>query len=239
MSRAPFPILYEDELLIAIHKPPGLHVHRNAQSGREPTVLPLLRDQLGYRLYTVHRLDRATSGVLLFGKSSEGAALMAGLFRERRIAKRYLAVVRGYLTGEGVVDKPLREFKGDEEMPALTRFRGLATVELPMAVGNFPTARYSLVAAFPETGRRQQIRRHLAHLAHPIIGDTQKGDGDHNRLFRSEFDLHRLLLMATELAFEHPLSGRKLRIRAPVHRQVARLLTRFDWANAVEAWELP
>ncbi len=189
----------------------------------------ILRDQLGQWVYPVHRLDRATSGVLVFGLSSEAAQRLAQLFKERQVRKCYWAVVRGFIHSRGVIDYPLREEKHKPPASARTRYRRLGKVELPIPVGKFPTARYSLAEIIPETGRRNQIRKHFAHLSHPVIGDVSYGDGRHNRLFREQFNLHRLLLFALSLNFEHPFSHEQIFIEAPLPPEVIDLFNRFAW----------
>ena len=226
-------ILYRDDYLIAVHKPPGIHVHPTALSRGEDSCMRILRDQIGRWVYPVHRLDRATSGVLLFALSSRAADRLIRLFTERRITKRYLAVVRGWVEEEGEIDHPLREEKHKPPAGAITRYRRLATVEFPWPVGQFDSARYSLVAVFPVTGRKNQIRKHFAHIGHPIIGDVQYGDGRHNRLFREKFALHRLLLLATTLSFIHPYTDQSLSVYAPPAEDVQEFLARVGWEKAV------
>ena len=222
-----FTILYRDQHFIAIEKPPNIHVHPTYLSRGEDSCMRILRDQIGQWVYTVHRLDRATSGVLLFALSSEAARKMIGLFQTRDVDKQYLAIVRGYTEEKGLIDHPLREEKHKTPAEASTSYRRLATTELPFPIGSFPTARYSLVEIYPKTGRKNQIRKHFAHISHPIIGDTRIGDGRHNRLFREKLDSHRLLLMAKVLQFTHPFSGEKVRIEAPITSDFQKIIERF------------
>ena len=201
----PLKILYRDAHYVAIDKPAGLLVHRSPISRDRLFVLQTLRDQLARRVYPVHRLDRATSGVLLLGLSAEAARRMVALFEARRIEKEYLAVARGWVDDHGLIDHPVADTEGSGlAQPARTRFRRLAKVELPFMVDRYPCARYSLVSVTPETGRRQQIRKHFKHISHHLIGDTTHGNGRHNRFFRSHFGIRRLLLMSRQLAFLHP-----------------------------------
>ncbi len=224
-------ILYRDENFVAIDKPAGMLVHRTwiAEEAAE-YAMQRLRDQLGQHVFIIHRLDRPTSGVLLFALSSEAARDMCAQFESRTVTKRYLAVVRGWTEESGVIDHPLREEKHKEPQPALSRYRRLATVELPIAVGRYPQARYSLVEVQPETGRMHQIRKHFAHIFHPLIGDTTYGEGRHNRLFREHFGSERLLLHASELGFVHPYSGAPLTIHAPLPPDLAALFTQLGWS---------
>jgi tRNA pseudouridine65 synthase len=226
---SPLTILYQDQHYVAIDKPAGMLVHRTRIAEEAEYAMQRLRDQLGQHVFVVHRLDRPTSGVLLFALSSEAARAMCEVFESRQVEKRYLAVVRGWTEEAGVIDYPLREEKHKKAQHAVTAWRRLATVELDIAVGRYPKARYSLIEALPETGRMHQIRKHFAHIFHPLIGDTTYGEGRHNRLFRDHFAMERLLLMATELSFVHPYSNEPVTLRAPLPPEVTQLFTRLGW----------
>ncbi len=213
----PLTILYQDAHYVAIDKPPGLLVHRSRISQDRAFALQTLRDQLGRHVYPVHRLDRATSGVLLFALSAEAARRLVAEFERQAVDKEYLAVVRGWVEERGLIDHPVADDEGSGiAQAARTRYGCLARVELPFAVDRYPTSRYSLVSASPETGRRQQIRKHFKHLSHPLIGDTTHGNGRHNRFFREEFGVRRLLLMAHRLTFRQPISGEWVTISAAI-----------------------
>jgi tRNA pseudouridine65 synthase len=170
--------------------------------------------------------------VLLFAFSPGIAAGASRLFEERLVAKRYLAVVRGYLNAEGVIDYPLRGEGGAELRPAVTRYRTLGRVELPVRVGRYPSSRYSLLRVAPLTGRHHQIRRHLKHVFHPLIGDTTHGDGRHNRFFRHILGVDRLLLHAVSLALKHPRTGEPLRVSGPVDAEWQDLMGRLGWTSS-------
>lgn len=228
-----FQIAYRDDWLCAINKPAGIMVHRSGIGSDRVFVLQTLRDQLGQRVWPVHRLDRATSGVLLFALDSGTARQLGQAFMDRRIDKRYLAVVRGWTDERGTIDHPIARHRHAERREARTRYRRLATCELPIAVGGFDTARYSLVEAAPEMGRRHQIRRHFKHISHHLVGDTTYGDGRHNRLFRQHLDCHRMLLHASELLIEHPHEDGTLRMTASLDGTFAQVAaTVFGWADA-------
>jgi tRNA pseudouridine65 synthase len=218
-------ILYQDEWLVAVNKPAGMLVHRSFLDKHETEFVMLrLRDQIGQHVFPLHRLDRPTSGVLLFGLSSDIARQMGE--QQHQWQKTYLAVVRGYLKEAMLLDYALKEqhdaiadkFARTDKaaQQAQTAIWPLAQTELPFAVGRYPTARYSLLALQPLTGRKHQLRRHCEHLFHPIIGDTTHGDGKHNQLFRDKFHCNRLLLHAFTLAFQHPISGCQINIKAPL-----------------------
>lgn len=230
----PLSILYQDDFLIAVDKPSGLLVHRSwiAREAQE-FALQRVRDQINQRVYPVHRLDRPTSGILLFAKDPETARLMMPLFSGRQVEKTYHAVVRGYLN-DGTLDYPLQEEldkiadaqanpdKAAQE--AITHYRCLERIELPVAVGKrYPSSRYSLMELTPLTGRKHQLRRHMSHLRHPIIGDTRHGDGRHNRFFREQFGLQRLLLAATGLRFSHPHTKSAVHIELPIPDDLLRV----------------
>lgn len=242
-------ILYLDDQLVAVNKTAGLLVHRSDIDRRETRfALQLVRDRLGRRVFPVHRLDRPTSGVLLFAFSGEGARLAAEALESTAAAKTYLAVVRGIAGEEGLIDYPLpdvtdrMEFRpdsGGERRAAVTEFRRLAAAELPFAVGPHPTARYSLLEVRLRTGRRHQIRRHLKHVFHPVIGDSTYGDGRHNRLFRDELGCGRLLLHAVELSFTHPITGQPLQITAPLDHPFASVVRKLGWHDSLPPAWLP
>ncbi len=228
-SMALLSVLYADGDLVVIDKPAGLLVHRSGLTGVQTCALQLLRDQLGRLVYPVHRLDRPVAGPLLFALSSEMARLLCLAFAEHRVVKRYHAIVRGYTDCEGVVDHPLAEEPGAPRQPAVTRYRRLATAELLAPVPPHATARYSLVEAEPVTGRMHQLRRHLKHLAHPVVGDTQYGDGRHNRFFRENLGVGGLLLAARRLEFAHPRTGAWLRIEAALPPDLQAACTLLGW----------
>lgn len=207
---APIDILLHDDAVVVIAKPAGLAVHKG-WANDDRYAMTAARDAVGRWVYPVHRLDRATSGALLFALDPELAEALAAQFRARAIAKRYLALVRGVPPAELVIERPLVKDGGDSPQPALTRVRRLWIFE----------RRYSLVEAWPETGRQHQIRRHLKGETHPLIGDVRYGKGDHNRLFRERFGLHRLALHAARLTFDHPQSGERVTVTAPLPDDLA------------------
>lgn len=219
-AHPPLPVLWRDEHLVAVHKPAGWLVHRTGLDAHETrVVVQALRDQLGQRVHPVHRLDKGTSGVLLMALEPQAARLMGQAFDARRVDKGYVALVRGWMPDTALVDHPLKPDDAPADalpQQAVTALRCLARLELPEAVEpRHPTTRVSLVEARPLTGRRHQIRRHLKHLSHPIIGDATHGKGLHNRWWADRLGVQRLWLHAFELVFPHPFGGQIIRVEAP------------------------
>ncbi len=210
-------LLFRDEHLVVADKPAGLAVHRGWAPERDVAMVRV-RDALGVHVYPVHRLDRGTSGTLVFALSSEVAGLFAQLFATGAVEKTYLALVRSVPPENGVIDHPLPpgEARGEARVPARTAF-----------IRREVFGRYSLVEARPETGRLHQIRRHLKHIACPIIGDVRYGKGEHNRLFRETFDLHRMFLHAARIRFPHPVTGAMLDMHAPLPPELEATLARL------------
>jgi tRNA pseudouridine65 synthase len=213
-----FDILFEDSQYVAINKPFGWLVHRTRLSEDTDFILQRLRNQLNQRVYPVHRLDRATSGVLIFGKNAEAASALGIRFQDKQVEKKYLAVVRGHVPESDTIDYALADPEvGQGPQPAITHYRRLGHSEIPEAIGlKYPTARFALVEAEPETGRRQQIRKHFAHIFHPVIGDKRHGDCKHNKYFEEKFQLQRMLLHAWRLRFFHPENEAEIHIFAPL-----------------------
>lgn len=228
---APLLVLYRDAWLVAVAKPPGMAVHRSEQVHDRAPALQVLRNQLGCWVYPVHRLDRGTSGVLLFALDPETARLVGEALTRRDVDKRYVAIVRGFAPEHAEVDYPLREAPDTPLQPAHTTLRRLGTVVLPIPVGRYPEARYSLVELRPHTGRLHQLRKHMAHLRHPIVGDVGHGEGRHNRLFRERFGVHRMLLHARAMTLPHPVTGTPLQLRAPLDEELSTLLATLGWRD--------
>ncbi|MFD2936655.1 pseudouridine synthase [Spirosoma flavum] len=231
----PLSLLYQRSDLVAINKPHGLLVHRShIASDASEFAVQLLRDQLGQRVYPVHRLDRKTGGVLLFALSESMNSIMQQQFAEGLINKTYLAIVRGYTNDEQDIDYPLRRDHrngGDAasrpgvEQEAFTHVKTLQRTEIPLPFGNHATSRYSLVELTPTTGRMHQLRKHMAHILHPIIGDRPHGCNKQNKLFKDHFEMNTMLLHAQRISFTHPITSEVITITAPWQTEFGRMFS--------------
>ncbi|CAM3023370.1 tRNA pseudouridine(65) synthase TruC [Vibrio rarus] len=239
-------IIFQDEYIVAVNKPAGMLVHRSWLDKHETQfVMQTLRDQIGQHVFPLHRLDRPTSGVLVFALSSEVASQMMPMFAEHQMQKTYHAIVRGWIEEGDRLDYALKvEYdkiadkfanKEKEAQQAITDYKPLAKVEVPYSTGRFATSRYCLMELQPLTGRKHQLRRHMKHLRHPIVGDTTHGDGKHNRLFKENLASDRLLLHASTLEFEHPFTGVHLVLQARFDETWCQLIEQFEWQSAFNA----
>lgn len=237
-------ILYQDAWLVAVNKPAGWLVHRSWLDRKvKVVVMQTVRDQIGQHVFTAHRLDRPTSGVLLMGLSSDVGRLLAQQFEQHQIHKTYHALLRGWLQGADTLDYPLVEeldkiadkFVTEQRtpQPAVTDYLALAQVEMPVSIGKYNSARYTLVEMAPRTGRKHQLRRHMAHLRHPIIGDSSHGDLRQNRGAAVHFGLDRLMLHASVLSLSHPVTGKPLVICAGLDRVWQQMLQQFGWQHQI------
>lgn len=233
-------ILYQDKYLVAINKPSGLLVHKSMIDSHEIYfAMKMLRDQIEQWVYPIHRLDKPTSGVLLFALDSETAKIMSEQFKVHTIQKTYIAVVRGHTPENGDIDHALTEKldkiadkkanKEKEAQEAITAFKRLDTVELDIAVGRYDKTRYSLVELKPKTGRKHQLRRHMKHISHHMLGDTKYGRGEHNKMIRKEFECNRLLLHAISLEVTHPYKSEQLLIEASYDETFKMIFKEFKW----------
>lgn len=217
-------ILYRDDHLVVINKPHGLLVHRSKiAANAEEFALQILRDQIGQHVYTIHRLDRKTSGVLVFALSQKVNSLMQDQFASHQVSKTYHAIVRGYTPENGIIDYALINDSGKKQ-DAVTHFKTIRNTEVPVPFGKFETSRYSLIEIQPQTGRFHQIRKHFAHLRHPIIGDRPHGCNKQNRLFKEKWNMMTMMLHAREIAFHHPITNEPMRINADYHPEFQRTL---------------
>jgi tRNA pseudouridine65 synthase len=225
-----FPLLFSDPHYVAINKPPGILMHRTRISEDTVFLVQVLRDQLGHKVYPVHRLDRATSGALILGKTAEAAGRLGEQVMDKTVEKKYIAIVRGWAPESGTIDYALDDPEtGKGKLDAVTHFSRLGCSEIDEPIGlRYKTARFSLVEAQLETGRRHQIRKHFAHLNHPVIGDKRHGDVKQNTYFREVFGLQRMFLHSIRLGFRHPFTDEPTTITAPVDEEFAQTLKRLQ-----------
>ncbi|PLW84428.1 pseudouridylate synthase [Kineobactrum sediminis] len=234
----PLTEVYRDQWLLIVHKPAGLLVHRSPIDRHETEFALQYARSLngGAHVYPVHRLDRPTSGLLVFARDSDTASALGKAMMAGEVHKTYLAMVRGWTPEQGFIDHPLREEPTDRRRKdepqsvreARTRYRRLAATEIPVEIEGHPTSRYSLVVLYPETGRKHQLRRHMKHVSHPIIGDASHGRGRHNRYFAQRFGQGRLMLAATGMIFQHPVTGARLQLNVKPEASFLQVLSLFD-----------
>jgi tRNA pseudouridine65 synthase len=222
-------ILFQDQDIVAINKPHGLLVHRSSIAADvEEFALQMLRDQINQLVFPAHRIDRKTGGVLLFALNKSTEIAMQQQFADNLVQKTYLAVLRGHTPDSGEIDYPLRKENGTLQ-DAFTAYTTLARAELPVALGKHITSRYSLVEAKPATGRMHQLRKHFAHIFHPIIGDRTHGCNKQNKLFTETWAMNTMLLHARTLTFTHPVSNEQVTIEAPLQPEFLRMMELMDW----------
>ena len=222
MPNNPLTELYRDDWLLAVHKPAGLLVHRSPIDKHETEFALQYARELngGGHVYAVHRLDRPTSGLLLFARDPHTASLLGQAMMANQVQKTYRALVRGWAPESGLIDHALKEHAVDKRLreepqpvrEAQTRYTRLASTQIPVEIEGFPTSRYSLLQLHPLTGRKHQLRRHMQYIAHPIIGDSNYGRTKHNHYFAERFGYSRLMLAATELSLTHPITGKALHL---------------------------
>jgi len=226
---SPLHIVFQDDHLVAINKPHGLLVHRSPIArDAEEFALQMLRDQLKRHVFPAHRLDRKTGGILLFALSKDVEKLMQQQFSCNLVGKKYLAIVRGHTPDEQEIDYPLRKENGTLQ-DAFTKYKTLARAELNVPLGSHPTSRYSLIEANPQTGRMHQLRKHFAHIFHPIIGDRTHGCNKQNKLFKERWELDTMLLHASQLSFKHPVTQMPVHIEAFLQDEFLRMMEVMGW----------
>lgn len=216
-------IVFEDESYIAINKPNGLLVHRSSiASDVSIFAVQELRNQINQHVYPAHRLDRKTSGVLLFAKNKAALSEIRKLFESKNIDKEYIAIVRGYTEDDGTIDYDLKNEKGISK-EAVTQYETIERSEIAVPLGKFVTSRYSLIKLTPQTGRMHQLRMHMAHILHPIIGDRSHGCNKQNRHFKSTWNSETMFLHARKLHFVHPLTKQSITIQANFPNEFLRI----------------
>ncbi len=226
-------ILYRDNSLIAVNKPPGLLVHRSPiAADAQEFALQIIRDQIGQYVYPAHRIDRKTSGVLLFTLDGDTLRIIRNVFENQQVEKEYLLIARGFTEPSGVIDYPLKKENGAVQ-DSVTYYETIAQTELDVPFGRHPTSRYSLIKALPKTGRMHQIRKHFSHILHPIIGDRPHGCNKQNRLFKEQWNMTTMMLHASKLKFRHPYENKDVEISAPLHNEFRRMIKMMNWDSFV------
>jgi len=224
-------ILFRDEHLIAINKPHGLLVHRsNIAADADEFAIQLLRDQIGLKVNPVHRIDRKTGGILLFALDKPTEIAMQQQFMDNQVKKKYLAIVRGFTPDKEDIDYPLRKENGTLQ-DAFTSYITLQKAEIDLPFGGHDTSRYSLLEVKPSTGRMHQIRKHLSHVFHPIIGDRTHGCNKQNKLFKEKWEMTTMLLHASQLSFKHPVTEKTILIESPLQNEFSRVMQIMSWDN--------
>jgi tRNA pseudouridine65 synthase len=227
-------VLYQDSDLIAINKPTGVFVHRTSLDREATTfVIQEVRNILGHHVYPVHRLDRKTSGLLVLAKHKEAQSVMNAYFRDREVEKEYLAIVRGWTEDKGEIDYPLINDRGKSQ-DAITRYTTVERVEVDLPHGKFATSRYALVLLKPLTGRMHQLRRHMSHIFHPIIGDRPHGCNKQNRLFLEHYKMNDMLLHASKMTIDHPMTQKECVMTAPIFGSFAMMMDALGFASPIE-----
>lgn len=215
--------------MVAINKPHGLLVHPSSLArDASQFALHLLRDQLGQKVYPVHRLDRKTGGVLMFSLDKALLPEWQQSFRNGWVKKKYLAIVRGYIEQSGSIDYPIKKENGKLQ-EAVTNYKCLHRAELHFPFGIHQTSRYSLVEIQPLTGRMHQIRKHFSHIRHPIIGDRPHGCNKQNRLFKEKWNMETMMLHALEASLLHPVHNHRITIRAKLQAEFLRMMHIMSW----------
>ena len=216
-------IIFQDEFLIAVNKPHGMLVHRSPIANDvEISSIQILEEQLGQKVWPAHRLDRKTSGVLVFSLDEQTNSLMNQQFMNKEVDKTYYAIVRGFTNEKITIDYPLTRDDGKVQ-DAITHFTTLKHTEVEVPFGKHSTSRYSLIQLKPETGRMHQIRKHMAHILHPIIGDRPHGCNKQNKLFKEKWNMTSMMLHASELSFTHPHSKEHISLNAEFSDEFVRM----------------
>lgn len=227
-------IIFEDNYFIAVNKPNNMlvhHAHHSRNMSHEVSLLKLISESLGLKVYPIHRLDRKTSGIILLAKETGFVSKFQELFTENKIDKNYFGVVRGFSEATKTIDTPVKGKDANVHKEALTHLETLNKVTLDIAVKPYNSSRYSLVKLMPKTGRMHQLRIHTNKISHPLIGDTKYGDKNHDVMFETNFGWKNMFLHAGILVFNHPFTNEKLTLKASFPEDWVALFNEFNWKN--------
>lgn len=228
---------YEDEYVIAVNKPNNVLVHHAKHSRNvsdELSLLQIIENQLNYKVYPIHRLDRKTSGIILLAKQKKFVSEFQALFTENSIQKTYYGIVRGFSPETKTIDSPVKGRDAKIHKEALTNLKTLNNITLEIPVKPYDTSRYSLVELSPKTGRMHQLRVHMNKISHPLLGDPKYGDKNHNLMFEMQFNCSKLFLHAGKLKFQHPFSKEALNLNANFPEDWIMLFHKFSWKNPLQ-----
>ncbi len=229
MNNRQIELLWQDNYIGLINKPANLIIHRTAISSDRDTLVSRLQEQFENPPVPVHRLDRPVSGLLMGAFDTETASALSRSFREGEVDKRYIAIVRGIPEESGEITIALKNSRTLEMQESRTTYRKLASIELPLPSRKYPKTRYSLIEASPKTGRFHQIRRHLARIGYPIIGDTSHGDTFCNHQFEREFGIEGLMLHSYSINFMHPVEKVEKNFFCPLRNEMEQICKKFHW----------
>ncbi|NIJ45172.1 tRNA pseudouridine65 synthase [Wenyingzhuangia heitensis] len=224
-------IRFEDTYILAVYKPNNMLVHHSAMANNqleELSLVQLLKQELGIKYYPVHRLDRKTSGIILFAKQKEFVKPFQDLFVNNQIQKTYYGLVRGFIPENGKIDSPVKGRDANVHKEALTYYKRIKIFSIPIQVGPYKVSRYSLVALQPKTGRLHQLRIHMNKISHPLIGDPKYGDRFHNRMFLEKFNIDSLFLHAKTLEFIHPFTQKTHTLTADMPKKWEFICTELE-----------
>lgn len=229
-------VLFEDNYIIALNKPNNVLIHYShyARNIKDDTLIDLVEKQFNKRFFPLHRLDRKTSGVIIFAKEKEYIPLFQELFLTNSIQKTYWGIVRGFCPKKGYIETPVKNPDTKVYKEALTHYQTLESITLDIPVHPYPQSRYSLIELKPKTGRMHQLRIHLNKISHPLVGDYKYGDRFHNRMFEKQYDCHNLFLHAKQLSFTHPFTKEKLELKASLNKNWIKIFREFDWETHIE-----
>ena len=227
-------IVHQDEHCIVVNKPNNIlvhHAYHSRNKSEEDSLLQLLEQQLGKKLYPIHRLDRKTSGIILLATETSYVSKFQELFTHHEIQKTYYGIVRGFAPESKVIDSPVKGRDADVYKEAETQMHTLAKIQLEIPVKPYDSSRYSLVKLLPKTGRLHQLRIHMNKISHPLLNDAKYGDKNHNLMFEEKFGWRKLFLHAASLQFQHPFTQELLSLQATFPEDWVKAFQEFSWEN--------
>lgn len=228
-------IVYEDEYLLGVSKPHGLFVIPGRFDKDEPFLRRILEEKFGRRLWVIHRIDRGTSGLVIFGKTSEAHREMCILFEHRKVKKRYIGIVMGDVEYDGTIDKPIRQGRkgkykvAENGKPAVTKYRVMERFK-----------GFTLLSILPLTGRPHQIRVHLKYIGYPIAVDPVYNKSlpeEYKEIFEPIIKAHpkALSLHSFSLKFVHPFTKKETEIKAGLSEEMKAVIERLRLKTKIQS----